>query len=163
MTDFCTNNLQNSKIYSKVNLDKPAEACSRPPWVLSWVAPTTSLCYWQVRLGGEEVGYVLPEKSGHVENEHFSLKAVSVKLNFRIKSNLSILSLYYTEACNEFTGPISASLHPGNTAPSKKSRSSGDWRAVGNTVSDLTKDLPLMMIPFIWGKQTVGFYRFSIS
>ena len=25
--------------------------------------------------------------------------------------------LYYTEACNEFAGPISASLRPGNRAP----------------------------------------------
>ena len=33
------------------------------------------------------------------------------------KSNLSLYSLNYVEACYEFAGPISASLHPGNTAP----------------------------------------------
>ena len=35
----------------------------------------------------------------------------------QIKSNLSLYSLYYAEACNELAGPISASLRPGNTAP----------------------------------------------
>ena len=29
---------------------------------------------------------------------------------FKIKSNLSLYLLYYAEACNEFAGPISASL-----------------------------------------------------
>ena len=38
--------------------------------------------------------------------------------------------------CNEFAGPNSASLRPGNTAPFKEM--SPGWRAVGNTVSDLT-------------------------
>ena len=52
------------------------------------------------------------------------------------KSNLSLYSLYYAEACNEFAGPISASLRPGNTAPFEEM--SQRWRAVGNTVSDLT-------------------------
>ena len=33
-------------------------------------------------------------------------------------------------------GPISTSLHPGNTAPFEKM--SQRWQAVGNTVSDLT-------------------------
>ena len=32
------------------------------------------------------------------------------------KSNLLLYSQYYAQACNEFTGPISASLGPGNTA-----------------------------------------------
>ena len=32
-------------------------------------------------------------------------------------SNLSLFSLYYAEACNEFAGPIPVSLHPGNIAP----------------------------------------------
>ena len=54
----------------------------------------------------------------------------------KIKSNLSLYSLYYAEACNELAGPISASLRPGNTAPFKEM--SQRWRAVGNTVSDLT-------------------------
>ena len=54
----------------------------------------------------------------------------------QIKSNLSLYSLHYAEACNELAGPISASLRPGNTAPFKEM--SQRWRAVGNTVSDLT-------------------------
>ena len=53
-----------------------------------------------------------------------------------IKSNLSLYSLDYAEACNELAGPISASLRPGNTAPFEEM--SQRWRAVGNTVSDLT-------------------------
>ena len=40
------------------------------------------------------------------------------------------------QACNEFAGPISASLRPGNTAPFEEM--SQRWRAIGNTVSDLT-------------------------
>ena len=44
----------------------------------------------------------------------------------QIKSNLSLYSLDYAEACNELAGPISASLHPGNTAPLKKCRSGGE-------------------------------------
>ena len=54
----------------------------------------------------------------------------------QIKSNLSLYSLHYAEACNELAGPISASLRPGNTAPFEEM--SQRWRAVGNTVSDLT-------------------------
>ena len=57
-------------------------------------------------------------------------------LKDQIKSNLSLYSLYYAEACNELAGPISASLRPGNTAPFEEM--SQRWRAVGNTVSDLT-------------------------
>ena len=52
------------------------------------------------------------------------------------KSNLSLYSLDYAEACNELAGPISASLRPGNTAPFEEM--SQRWRAVGNTASDLT-------------------------
>ena len=33
------------------------------------------------------------------------------------KLNLSLYPLYYAKVCNEFAGPISASLRPGNTAP----------------------------------------------
>ena len=58
-----------------------------------------------------------------------------VLINY-IKSNLSLYSLDYAEACNELAGPISASLRPGNTAPFQEM--SQRWRAVGNTVSDLT-------------------------
>ena len=53
-----------------------------------------------------------------------------------VKSNLSVYSLYYAEACNEFAGPISASWRRNNTAPFEEMLQ--QWRAVGNTVSDLT-------------------------
>ena len=38
------------------------------------------------------------------------------------------------EACNEFAGPTSASLRPGNTAPFEEMLQR--WRAVGNTAFD---------------------------
>ena len=37
-----------------------------------------------------------------------------------IRSNLSLHSLYYTEACNELAGPISTSLLSCNSAPFKE-------------------------------------------
>ena len=55
---------------------------------------------------------------------------------FFFKSNLFLYSLHYAEACNEFAGPISASLRPGNIASFEET--SQRWRVVGNTVSDLT-------------------------
>ena len=54
--------------------------------------------------------------------------------NTKSKSNLSIYSVDYAEACNELARPISASLRPGNTAPFEEM--SQWWRAVGSTVSD---------------------------
>ena len=57
-------------------------------------------------------------------------------LSLIIKSNLSLYSMDYAEACNELAGPISASLCPGNTASFEEM--SQRWRAVNNTVSDLT-------------------------
>ena len=57
-----------------------------------------------------------------------------IKNQKKIKS--SLYSLDYAEACNELAGPISASLRQGNTAPFEEM--SQRWRAVGNTVSDLT-------------------------
>ena len=53
-----------------------------------------------------------------------------------IKSNLSVHSLYYAEACKEFAEPISTSLRPGNTAPFEEVLQR--WPAVVNTVSDST-------------------------
>ena len=50
------------------------------------------------------------------------------------KLNLSLYPLYYTEVCNEFA--FFASVHQGNTAPFEEM--SQRWRAVGNTVTDLT-------------------------
>ena len=52
-----------------------------------------------------------------------------------VKSNLSVYSLYYAEACNEFAGPIS-SLRPDNTASFEEMIQR--WQNVGKTVSDLT-------------------------
>ena len=49
---------------------------------------------------------------------------------------LSLYSLYYAKACNEFVGPISTSLRPGNAASFEEM--SQRWRAVGNTEFDLT-------------------------
>ena len=61
-----------------------------------------------------------------------------------IKSNLSLYSVYYAEACNEFAGPISASLRRGNTAPFEEMLQR--WRAVGNSVSDWPA-LDLNLVP----------------
>ena len=44
--------------------------------------------------------------------------------------------LHYAEACNEFVGPISASLRPGYTASFEEM--SQRWQDVGNSVSGLT-------------------------
>ena len=65
------------------------------------------------------------------QREQYELNSIT-----NIKSNLSLYSLDCAEACNELAGPISASLRPGNTAPFEEM--SQRWRAIGNTVSDLT-------------------------
>ena len=80
-----------------------------------------------------------------VEKFHYCTKT-STKSNFVQTSArteifhftrfLSFYSLHYAEACNEFVGPISASLRPSNTLHFEKM--SQWWRAVGNTLSDLT-------------------------
>ena len=60
----------------------------------------------------------------------------------QIKSNLSLNSLLYYEACNEFVGPFFASLRLVNAAPFEEMLQR--WRAVRNTVSDLpARDLNL--------------------
>ena len=69
---------------------------------------------------------------GKITELNFSKKLMQRKF----KSKLSVSSRYYAEMCNEFAGFISASLHPGNTAPFEKMLQR--WRAVDNTVSDLT-------------------------
>ena len=70
----------------------------------------------------------------------FSIALFSNKMKYLLnqikKSNLLLCSLYYAEACNEFAGPTSASLRPGNAALFKEMLQR--WRAVGNNVSDLT-------------------------
>ena len=43
-----------------------------------------------------------------------------IKIWNQIKSFIIAYSLYYAEVCNEFTGPISASLRQGNTTPFKE-------------------------------------------
>ena len=55
--------------------------------------------------------------------------------SFNFKSNFSVYSLYHVEAHKELAGPISASLHPGNTARLKEMLQR--WRAVGNTAFHL--------------------------
>ena len=51
-------------------------------------------------------------------------------------------TLKYAEACNKLAGPISASLHPSNTAPFEEMLQW--WRAVGNIMSNLqAQDLNL--------------------
>ena len=52
------------------------------------------------------------------------------------KSNLLLCSLSYAETCNKLAKSLSASLRPGNTASFNEM--SQQWRAVGNTVFDLT-------------------------
>ena len=69
------------------------------------------------------------------------MKSTLLKVIFKNLYALEIkfvitLVLYYAKACNKFVGPISASLHAVNTAHFKEMPKR--WRAVGNTVSDLT-------------------------
>ena len=60
-------------------------------------------------------------------------KIVSVRayLLFIFESNLSVYSLYYTEACNEFLRLIAASLRLDNTVSFEEMPQ--QWRVVGNT------------------------------
>ena len=62
-----------------------------------------------------------------------------MSLLIAIKFNLSLYSLYYAERCNEFAGPVSASLRLRATAQLflKKCRCGDEWRAFANAVSDL--------------------------
>ena len=55
---------------------------------------------------------------------------------YQDKSNLSLYSLYYAKAYNEWAGFISVSLRPGKTAFSEEMLQR--WQPVGNSVSDLT-------------------------
>ena len=52
----------------------------------------------------------------------------NIEKNLKSKSNLSLYSLYYAEACNELAGPISASLRQGNTASLEEM--SQRWKAL---------------------------------
>ena len=53
-----------------------------------------------------------------------------------ILSNISLYAKYYAKACNELAGLTSVSMCSGNTAPFEEI--SHWWRAVGNTVFNLT-------------------------
>ena len=61
-------------------------------------------------------------------------------LHFEIKIKSFVIFVvglpYFAEACNEFAGPISASSRPSNTASFQEMPQR--WRAVGNTMSNLT-------------------------
>ena len=61
---------------------------------------------------------------------------VYCKYERQIRSKLSLYSLHYTEACNELSGLISASLCSSNKAFFEEM--SQRWRAVGNNESNLT-------------------------
>ena len=65
--------------------------------------------------------------SYHCINSIFSLK-----LSNQIKLNLSLCSLCYAETCDELSGPISASLRPGNTVHFEQM--SPRWQAVSNPI-----------------------------
>ena len=76
---------------------------------------------------------------GVLKNNNQTLIATKRLLSFLVlriipvaKSNLSLYSLYCTELCNEFAGPISVSLRPGNAVPFEEM--SQRWQAVSNTV-----------------------------
>ena len=77
------------------------------------------------------------KNSTGIESKQASRSIYNSKIKVRlIKSNLSLHSLYYAEACKKFVGLISASLHSGNIAPFEEMPQR--WRAVGSTMSDLT-------------------------
>ena len=59
-----------------------------------------------------------------------------LKVVKEIESNLLSYSLYYAEACNEFAGPIFASLRSDNTASFEEMLQ--QRQAVANTVSNLS-------------------------
>ena len=63
-----------------------------------------------------------------------SLVHLPEKIGDSNQSNLSLKSLYYAEACNEFAGPSRQySLGQNSSFEEKSSR----WQAVGNTESNL--------------------------
>ena len=73
----------------------------------------------------------------------------------KYQSNLSLYSLYYAEACNEFTGPVSASFRSGNTAPFEEMLQG--WRTIDNAVSDLNLRLPVPETNALLLDQLAGF------
>ena len=84
-----------------------------------------------------EIATLLPEEVGRTFRESATKNGELFQHSkSQIKSNFSLYWLDYAEACNELAGPISASLRLDNKAPFEEM--SQRWRAVGNTVSDLT-------------------------
>ena len=87
-----------------------------------------------------KVWYPVPSKTNTYVRKQINRKDCITRLTYDrkklIKSNLPLYSLYYAEACNELAGPISAPLRPDNTAPFEEMLQ--QWRAVGNSASDLT-------------------------
>ena len=55
-----------------------------------------------------------------------------------IKSNLSLYSLYYAEACNEFAGGLICVIALVQYTVARFGEMFQRWQAVGNIVSDLT-------------------------
>ena len=76
----------------------------------------------------------------------------------KLKSNVSLYSLDYAEACNELAGPISASLRPSNTASFEEM--SRRWRAV--TARDLIFKPPAPETNALPLDQLAGFFEVVI-
>ena len=74
----------------------------------------------------------------------FEMSHPYFKAQISAKEQISTQIFHYTlcncaEECNKLTVLISASLRPGNSAAFYEM--SQQWRAVGNTVSDLTRPI----------------------
>ena len=72
-----------------------------------------------------------------LESNNYRVKTSKAGLLFKVGnwSSLSLYSLHYAEAYNEFAGPIFASLRQSNSASFEEMLQR--WRAVGNIVFDL--------------------------
>ena len=82
---------------------------------------------------------LIQHQSRPLQRKKLSVFQAQDKISFvlyQITSNLSLYSRYYAKACYKLATPKFASLRPGNTAPLEETLHR--WRAVGNTVSDLT-------------------------
>ena len=94
-------------------------------WFLRITRGTTSELYDQLRkitnqpCKRHRIWKSTLQSKGWNCNSHFFPSTPDGNPKAELKSNLSLYSLYYAEACNELAGPISASLR---------------WQAVGNCV-----------------------------
>ena len=76
------------------------------------------------------------EKKLYKNNFNKDYSLMMIVCDYKIKSNLSLFLLYYSEACIKFAGPSPRSIAPaGNTAPFEEVLLR--WRAVSNAVSNL--------------------------